>query len=190
MPATNRSESLRPIADRSEKARNFLFCERAIKAERSKSSTPVPDWQAEVLFHAVVFGGERVGPVVRFRMRRVGDQLNRNQDKGGIQGSLHYAMDGETVHCFGRDDVCCWSQRRTGNNKSKYRYRRVRLPATLPQRPPWLPAGSPSCWYPSGPRWLRRTVRRWSWRGCGTCPGASSCRLSGRTCGCARRAPR
>ncbi len=40
MPATKRLDILRPIEERSEKERRDLFCERAIKNERSKRNTP------------------------------------------------------------------------------------------------------------------------------------------------------
>src|SRR5260370_42498391 len=47
-----------------------------------------------------------------------GDQLTGTKTKAKYRDLSTAQMDGETVHCFGRDDVCCWSQRRTGNNKS------------------------------------------------------------------------
>src|ERR1700722_1931297 len=40
MPATKRLDILRPREERSEKERRDLFCERAIKNERSKRNTP------------------------------------------------------------------------------------------------------------------------------------------------------
>src|ERR1700687_5685847 len=35
---------------------------------------------------------------------RVGTGKGKNNSKDEMRGSLRYAMDGETVHCFGRDD--------------------------------------------------------------------------------------
>jgi hypothetical protein len=38
------------------------------------------------------------------RLWRMEKSTSNSKCKGEMRGSLHCAMDGETVHCFGRDD--------------------------------------------------------------------------------------
>ena len=40
-------------------------------------------------------------------LRRTNNCKNKNKGKSEMRGSLHYAMDDTTVHCFGRDDDIC-----------------------------------------------------------------------------------
>jgi hypothetical protein len=48
----------------------------------------------------------------------------RASNKGGIRGSLHCALDGETVQRFGRDDVCCGGSR----DEDKQQQRQKQIP--------------------------------------------------------------
>src|ERR1700734_2410178 len=74
MPATKRLDILRPIEERSEKERKDLFCERAIKNDRSKRSSPSHAGVAPgLLFHeGVIAWGSEVEPLVETRWWRSG----------------------------------------------------------------------------------------------------------------------
>ena len=74
MPATNRLESLRPSADRSEKPRIFLFRDSAMKNERSKSGLPLQSIAWPILD---VRGYVPTGRLVDFRTTSLGSITTR-----------------------------------------------------------------------------------------------------------------